>query len=34
MIPEAIDEGRSPIVLPTIGGFPFALYLSVTQNFG
>jgi len=34
MIPEAIHDGRSLIVLPTIAGFLFALYLSVTQNFG
>ena len=30
MIPEAIHDGRSLIVLPTIAGFLFALYLSLT----
>jgi hypothetical protein len=29
MIPEAIHDGRSLIVLPTVAGFLFALYLSV-----
>jgi len=34
MVSESIHDGRLPIVLPTIAGFLFALYLSVTQNFG
>jgi CRP-like cAMP-binding protein len=34
MIPEAIEEGGSTVVLPTVGGFLFGLYLSLTQAFG
>jgi zinc transporter ZupT len=34
MIPEAIHDGRSLIVLPTVAGFLFALYLSLMANFG
>jgi len=30
MIPEAIDEGGSLVVLPTVGGFLFALYLALS----
>jgi zinc transporter ZupT len=33
MIPEAIHEGGSLIVLPTVAGFLFALYLSLTPAF-
>jgi len=33
MIPEAIHNGRSLIVLPTIAGFLFALYLSLAGSF-
>jgi zinc transporter ZupT len=33
MIPEAIHDGRSLIVLPTIAGFLFALYLSLAGSF-
>jgi len=29
MIPEAIDGGGSLVVLPTVGGFLFALYLAL-----
>ena len=32
MIPEALHEGGSLIVLPTVAGFLFALYLSVTTT--
>jgi zinc transporter ZupT len=34
MIPEAIHEGGSLIVLPTVGGFLFALYLALAGSFG
>jgi len=30
MIPEAIDDGGSVVVLPTVGGFLFALYLALS----
>lgn len=30
MIPEAIDDGGSLVVLPTVAGFLFALYLALT----
>ena len=30
MIPEAINDGGSLVVLPTVGGFLFALYLALT----
>jgi CRP-like cAMP-binding protein len=33
MIPEAIDEGGSLVVLPTVAGFLFALYLALTEAF-
>jgi len=33
MIPEAIEEAGSLIVLPTVGGFLFAFYLSVGGLF-
>lgn len=33
MIPEAIHEGGSLIVLPTVAGFLFALYLSLSAAF-
>jgi zinc transporter ZupT len=33
MIPEAIDEGGSLVVLPTVGGFLFALYLALIASF-
>jgi zinc transporter ZupT len=33
MIPEAIHEGGSLIVLPTVAGFLFALYLSLAAAF-
>jgi zinc transporter ZupT len=32
MIPEAIHDGRSLIVLPLVAGFLFALYLTVMQD--
>ena len=32
MIPEAIDEGGSLVVLPTVGGFLFALYLALSAS--
>jgi hypothetical protein len=31
MIPEALHEGGSQIVLPTVAGFLFSLYLSLVQ---
>src|SRR6266850_3533158 len=33
MIPEALHEGGSLIVLPTVAGFLFALYLSLAPAF-
>ena len=33
MIPEAIDQGGSLIVLPTVAGFLFALYLAMDEAF-
>ncbi len=33
MIPEAIDEGGSLVVLPTVAGFLFALYLALDEAF-
>src|SRR5262249_47818523 len=33
MIPEAIDEGGSLVVLPTVAGFLFALYLALNEAF-
>ena len=32
MIPEAIHDGGSLVVLPTVGGFLFALYLSLAET--
>jgi CRP-like cAMP-binding protein len=32
MIPEAIDEGGSLVVLPTVAGFLFALYLALASS--
>ena len=32
MIPESIHEGRSLIVLPTVAGFLFALWLALAQS--
>jgi len=34
MIPEAIEEAGSAVVLPIVGGFLFGFYLSLTQAFG
>jgi hypothetical protein len=34
MIPEAIYEGRSVTVLLIVGGFLFALYLSLAGTLG
>jgi CRP-like cAMP-binding protein len=34
MIPEAIEEGGSVIVLPTVAGFLFALYLALMTSLG
>jgi CRP-like cAMP-binding protein len=34
MIPEAIHEGGSVVVLPTVGGFLFALYLALPDALG
>ncbi|HMK68730.1 MAG TPA: cyclic nucleotide-binding domain-containing protein, partial [Stellaceae bacterium] len=31
MIPESIEDGGSLVVLPTVGGFLFALYLALTE---
>jgi hypothetical protein len=33
MIPEAIHEGGSLVVLPIVAGFLFALYLSLSETF-
>jgi CRP-like cAMP-binding protein len=33
MIPEAIEEAGSLIVLPTVGGFLFAFYLALSETF-
>jgi len=33
MIPESIDEGGSLVVLPTVAGFLFALYLALAEAF-
>jgi hypothetical protein len=32
MIPEALDEGGSLVVLPTVAGFLFALYLALEES--
>ena len=34
MIPEAIEDGGSLVVLPTVAGFLFAFYLSLVETFG
>jgi CRP-like cAMP-binding protein len=34
MIPEAIEEAGSAVVMPTVAGFLFGLYLSLTQALG
>jgi zinc transporter ZupT len=34
MIPESIHDGGSHVVLPTVAGFLFALYLALTESFG
>jgi CRP-like cAMP-binding protein len=34
MMPEAIDEGGSVIVLPTVAGFLVALYLALIESLG
>jgi zinc transporter ZupT len=33
MIPEAIEDAGSLIVLPTVAGFLFAFYLSLSETF-
>jgi len=33
MIPVALEEGGSLVVLPTVAGFLFALYLALTEAF-
>src|ERR1700729_1308859 len=33
MIPVALEEGGSLVVLPTVGGFLFALYLALAESF-
>ena len=33
MIPVALDEGGSLVVLPTVAGFLFALYLVTNEAF-
>jgi hypothetical protein len=33
MIPESIHEGGSLVVLPTVAGFLFALWLALGQSF-
>jgi hypothetical protein len=32
MIPVALEEGGSMVVLPTVAGFLFALYLSLAES--
>jgi len=34
MIPESIHDGGSLVVLPTVAGFLFALYLALAESFG
>jgi hypothetical protein len=34
MIPEAIEEAGSMIVLPTVVGFLVALYPALSESFG
>ena len=33
MIPVALEEGGSLVVLPTVAGFLFALYLALAESF-
>jgi hypothetical protein len=33
MIPVALEEGGSLVVLPTVAGFLFALYLALAKSF-
>jgi hypothetical protein len=33
MIPVALDEGGSLVVLPTVAGFLFALFLALSESF-
>jgi hypothetical protein len=33
MIPVALEERGSLVVLPTVTGFLFALYLALTESF-
>ena len=33
MIPVALEEGGSLVVLPTVAGFLFALYLALSESF-
>jgi hypothetical protein len=33
MIPEAIHSGGSVVVLPTVAGFLFSLYLALFERF-
>jgi hypothetical protein len=33
MIPVAREKGGAPAVLPTVAGFPFALYLALSESF-
>jgi zinc transporter ZupT len=33
MIPVALEEGGSLVVLPTVAGFLFALYLALVESF-
>jgi hypothetical protein len=33
MIPVALEEGCSLVVLPTVAGFLFALYLALAESF-
>jgi hypothetical protein len=33
MIPVALEEGGSLVVLPTAAGFLFALYLALAESF-
>jgi hypothetical protein len=32
-IPVALEEGGSLVVLPTVAGFLFALYLALAESF-
>ncbi|MFI5395798.1 MAG: hypothetical protein ACHQ9S_09725 [Candidatus Binatia bacterium] len=34
MIPESIHDGGSLVVLPTVAGFLFALYLALAESLG